>query len=88
MLATELQSRIAAGEDSITQFKQDITDANRLAEELVAFSNAEGGILLIGVADNGDIIGLDDKQLSRLNQLISNTSNENVKPPIYPLPID
>lgn len=85
MLATELQSRITAGEDSITQFKQDITDANRLAEELVAFSNAEGGMLLIGVADNGDIIGLDDKQLSRLNQLISNTSNENVKPPIYPL---
>lgn len=85
MQTLEILERIQRGEDSTTQFKQDITDANRLAEELVAFSNAEGGVLLIGVADDGVIVGLDDAQISRINQLVSNTASENVKPPIYPL---
>ena len=34
---------IAGGEDSFTQFKENLQDARRLAEEFVAFSNAEGG---------------------------------------------
>ena len=85
MQAPDVFSRIQQGEDSVTQFKVDITDANRLAEELVAFSNTEGGMLLIGVDDDGTCPGLDNKQISRINQLISNTANENVKPPIYPL---
>ncbi len=85
MQAPEVLSRIKRGEDSVTQFKVDIKDANRLAEEFVAFSNAEGGILLIGVDDTGNIVGLDEQQIGRINQLISNTANENVKPPIYPL---
>ena len=85
MLVPEILSRIQQGEDSVTQFKIDVTDANRLAEELVAFSNTEGGVLLIGVDDNGRVTGLDNPQISRLNQLISNTANENVKPPVYPL---
>jgi predicted HTH transcriptional regulator len=85
MQAPEIYERIRNGEDSTTQFKQDMTDANRLAEELVAFSNAEGGLLLIGVNDDGSVSGLDDAQISRINQLVSNTANENIKPPIYPL---
>ncbi|MWZ04623.1 helix-turn-helix domain-containing protein, partial [Francisella tularensis] len=39
--------RIQNGEDSYTQFKQDINNADSLAQELVAFSNANGGILII-----------------------------------------
>jgi len=85
MQAPEILSRIQSSADSVTQFKVDVTDANRLAEELVAFSNAEGGMLLIGVDDNGVAVGLDNDQIGRINQLIGNTSNENVKPPVYPL---
>lgn len=85
MQVPEIVERIRRGEDSTTQFKRDMTDANRLAEELVAFSNAHGGVLLIGVDDDGSVVGLDDGQISRLNQLVSNTASENVKPPIYPL---
>jgi predicted HTH transcriptional regulator len=85
MEALEIIDRISNGEDSFTQFKREMTDSNKLAEELVAFSNAEGGILLIGVEDNGDIVGVSPDAIGKLNLLISNTSNENVKPPIYPL---
>lgn len=85
MQIPEILDRIRRGEDSTTQFKVDINDANHLAEEFVAFSNAEGGLLLLGVNDSNETIGLSDAQINRLNQLISNAANENVKPPIYPL---
>ena len=48
-------------------------------------SNAEGGQLILGVSDDHRIKGLSPEDLYRLTQLISNTANENVKPPIYPL---
>ena len=48
-------------------------------------SNAEGGQLILGVSDDHRIKGLSPEDLHRLTQLISNTANENVKPPIYPL---
>ena len=80
----ELIRRIKNGEDSYTQFKENIFDSKKLAEEMIAFSNAEGGEILIGVADNSTILGVTAKDVSRLNQLISNTANEICKPPIYP----
>ena len=84
MQAPEILSRIQNGANSVTQFKVDMIDVNLLAEELAAFSNSEGGMLLIGVDDNGVTVGLDNQQISRINQLISNAADENVKPPVYP----
>ncbi|QFY91048.1 putative DNA binding domain-containing protein [Magnetovirga frankeli] len=85
MLADDLGRLIVAGEDSFTQFKENIFEAKKLAEELAAFSNAEGGLILLGVADNREVKGLEDGDIDRLNQLVSNAANENVKPPVYPL---
>lgn len=48
------------------------------------FSNAEGGYILVGVRNDGSIRGLSDTEIQSFNQLVSNTANENVKPPIYP----
>jgi len=48
----DLKQRIANGEDSYTQFKRNITNSEKLAQELVAFSNARGGLLIIGVDDD------------------------------------
>ena len=49
MEAIELIELIGRGEDSHTQFKQaqDVTNAQSLAGELVAFSNSKGGRILI-----------------------------------------
>lgn len=80
-----IEDRIKNGEDSYTQFKENIFDSKKLAEELVAFSNAEGGTLFIGIRDDGSVSALSQTDIQRLNQLISNTANDNVKPPIYPL---
>ena len=82
---TELLKRISNGEDSYTQFKVDITNADKLSQELVAFSNAKGGLLIIGVDDYGKIVGLEEEDIRRLNQLIGNVINTHIIPPIYPL---
>ena len=59
MAETELLQMLARGEDSRQQFKRDATNADGLAAELAAFANSGGGKLLLGVADNGTIAGLD-----------------------------
>ncbi len=85
MDAAELLEKVSNGEDSYTQFKENITNTDKLAEELVAFSNAKGGWLIIGVTDSSTIKGLADQDIRRLNQLIGNVINANISPPIYPL---
>ncbi len=84
METTELIEIIGRGEDSRHQFKEDFRNADSLAAELVAFSNADGGQLFIGVADNGQVIGLSAPDIGRLNQLVSNVASEKVIPPINP----
>lgn len=85
METLELIERIANGEDSYTQFKEQTIKAKDLAKEFVAFSNAEGGIVVFGVAGDGDIKGLSSDEIEEIGQLVGNTANENVKPPIHPL---
>ncbi|NCD41998.1 MAG: AAA family ATPase [Bacteroidia bacterium] len=77
--------KIGLGEDSHIQFKENVFDSKSLALEMVAFSNADGGDIVIGVSDAGAVVGLSGADVQRLNQLISNVANENVRPPVYPL---
>lgn len=81
---SELLEIISRGEDSKHQFKSNISNVISLAEEIVAFSNSGGGQILIGVDDNGTISGLTTDDIGRLNGLISNSSSQNVRPPINP----
>lgn len=84
MDALELLDIIQKGESSKVQFKIRITDAYKLGTEMVAFSNAKGGIIVIGVDDKtGDINGLSFQELQTTNQLLSNAASDNIKAPIY-----
>ncbi len=82
MSLKELKAQIALGEDSHRQFKQDITNADSLAAEMVAFANSEGGTIFIGVADDGTLPGLSKADVARLNLLISNAASQNVRSPL------
>ncbi len=87
MEAIELIQLIECGEDGHTQFKQAqyVSNATSLAGEMTAFANAEGGRILIGVDDHGAIVGLTKEDIHRLNNLVSNTASENIRPPINPI---
>ena len=86
MEAAELTELIKRGEDSRTQFKKalDITNAKSLAGEMAAFANSKGGKILVGIDDNGVVTGLTSEEIRRLNQLISNTATNCVRPSINP----
>lgn len=77
-----LKKLVAKGEDSRLQFKENVTNGDQLAAEMVAFANAEGGQLLLGVDKNGKIKGFFSKDVERVNQLISNTASQNVRSPL------
>lgn len=80
----DIEREIALGEDSSRQFKEKIDTAAKLAEEMCAMSNSRGGIIYVGVKDNGTAGGLTLPEIAQYNQFISNASNENIKPAIYP----
>ena len=53
-----IHTLIAEGEHQQQDFKFEISDARKIARTLSAFSNTDGGRLLIGVKDNGKIAGV------------------------------
>ncbi|SMG51427.1 RNA-binding domain-containing protein [Dethiosulfovibrio salsuginis] len=78
----ELLTQIVLGEDSSRQFKVDIKNADSLASEMAAFANTNGGIIFIGVADDGSMPGLSAQDVGRVNQLISNAASHLVHSPL------
>ncbi len=82
MIPDTLLNQIARGEDSSRQFKQNITNVDSLAAEMAAFANADGGVIFIGVDDDGSIPGLTFSDVSRINQIISNAASQHIKSPL------
>lgn len=73
---------IAQGENSSIEFKQVEVRPESLAKELVAFSNTAGGVVLIGVDDNGQIIGTQTK--TNMEEWVANVVRNNIIPAICP----
>ena len=85
MKKIELKAIALKGEDSRLQFKEDIRNVDGLAAEMVAFSNSEGGRILLGVSDAGELKGVARAEIGRINQLISNAASQHVRSPISPI---
>ena len=84
----ELLAILARGEDSRHQFKENFSNVDSLAAELVAFSNSGGGTLIVGANDAGEVLGLTTVDIGRLNQLLSNAASQSVRPPIHPISLN
>lgn len=56
---------VAGGESDHVEFKTQLPPEDIVARELVAFANVEGGLLLIGVTDQGQIVGLSKEEVKR-----------------------
>lgn len=83
MEAIELLDIISKGESSAVQFKERVNDAYKIAIEMVAFSNSEGGLIIIGVNNKtGALNGLSFEEIETTNELLVNAASDNVKSPI------
>jgi predicted HTH transcriptional regulator len=54
----ELKKLVALGENATLEFKRKAAYPEKIIREMVAFANTKGGILLLGVADDGSLPGL------------------------------
>ena len=57
-----IQSLINEGEHQQQDFKYRVSDAKKLAKSVSAFANTDGGRLLIGVRDDGNMSGVRDEE--------------------------
>lgn len=80
MTEQDINNERMLGEDSRRQFKATFHNPDQIASEIVAFLNSSGGRIFIGISDDGSILGLDSDNIRRLNQLMTNTASQNVRP--------
>jgi len=83
MLKNEILEIIHNGENSGVEFKRDDVHTESLAKEVAALLNLEGGIILIGVEDDGTVSGLTGNA-KQTEEWVMNVCRTNVQPSIIP----
>lgn len=83
MLLTELQEIILNGESSGVEFKRSDLEPRKLAKEIVALANLEGGHILLGIDDDGHVIGL-SRSVAETEEWVMNICRDSVIPPLIP----
>ncbi len=92
----ELLREIEAGEDSFLDLKEVTGEGRRarfagassgrvsveLAKDLCCFANTEGGVIVFGVRDDGERLGIAEERMEELQQLLVNVAQNNVEPPL------
>ncbi len=58
----DLKRLVALGEGYHIEFKRKVPRPDRIAKEIIAFANSGGGKLLLGVDDDGSILGVRDAE--------------------------
>ncbi len=91
---TELLEKVRLGEDSFLELKE-VRFAggkvrgptqNDLADEIAAFANTRGGVLLLGVDNNTrEVLGIPVERLDAVEALVRQACEDSVTPPAAPL---
>ena len=89
----QMRSQLRAGEDGRTEFEEVrfgdrsvlSPTADELAGELVAFANAEGGVVFLGVDDSGAARGIPPERLEAVERWLLDVATHNCDPPIRPV---
>jgi ATP-dependent DNA helicase RecG len=83
MEAAELIEALKKGESSTVQFKERLPHQDSLAQEMTAFSNSHGGVLIVGVNDKtGALNGLSFAEIQSTNQQLVNVASQSVFPSV------
>ena len=93
---SELLKEIAAGEDIYLELKEVVFrgDSPRFAREerrapeaiaqvFCSFANTEGGVVIFGVNNNRELVGVSADRMDVLEQWVANVAQHNCEPPVY-----
>ena len=86
----EIGRQLQLGEDSAWEFKRIEFVSTRLrgprpddlADEIAAFANSDGGVLLCGVTDDGSVPGMSREQMDVLVDALSDICAQKIRPPV------
>lgn len=82
MTVREAKKIIDEGENFHTEFKRKFSTDEKIAKEIIAFANSNGGKIFFGVDDDGSVVGVQSEKETAY--LISQTSRELCEPPVNP----
>ena len=91
---TDLLRKIRLGEDSYLELKEVVFAGKRvkgpgrsqLADELAAFANADGGVLILGVSDKTrQVVGIPPSLLDAVEAFVSEVAHDSIEPPVLPV---
>lgn len=86
----ELLSRLEAGEDSGWEFAEarfvdnglETPKRNDIADEIAACANSQGGAVVFGVTDHGDVQGMTREQMDSLDRVLVEVCTQSIEPPL------
>ena len=92
-LLDEIRRQLETLEDARAEFKEIQLGAHgvrspnteEMAGEMVAFANAEGGVLFLGVDDDGIVRGIPPERAAIVEAWVINVASNNCDPPIHPI---
>ncbi len=76
--------RYPGAESSILEFKRELPKNDQIIRTIIGFCNQNGGKLIIGISDNGEIEGLNIKDLEHALNSMEKAIFEATYPPIIP----
>lgn len=90
-LLRELLKQIRLGEDSQYEFKQVVIKGKKIegpkqkdiADEMTAFANAKGGVIVLGVSDDREVLGIENEHLDMVQMMLTRACQDSIEPPLY-----
>src|SRR5664280_848716 len=80
MKRKEVLELIEGGENLRCEFKRKFSSSEKIAREMIAFANTRGGVILFGVDDNKEIVGVDSEKSEA--ELIKDAGLNYCEPPL------
>ncbi|MBU1390154.1 MAG: putative DNA binding domain-containing protein [Proteobacteria bacterium] len=77
----KVKKGIIEGESLFVEFKEELPNVDDLSAEICALANMEGGMIIFGIKDNGEIKGLEETK--QLEEKIMNVAGQNILPEIF-----
>ncbi|MCW5933199.1 MAG: putative DNA binding domain-containing protein [Fimbriimonadia bacterium] len=78
----QIEKLIRSGESETVEFKQSTGEIKEILQTICAFANSHGGVILVGVGDQGDVVGVNIGK-GTLESLV-NTIQQQTDPKVFP----
>ncbi|MDX1699626.1 MAG: ATP-binding protein [Melioribacteraceae bacterium] len=76
----QLIKLIEEGENLRIEFKQKFSEYDKIAKEIIAFANTEGGTIIFGVTDKGRVLGVESEK--EIAELVKETIRDYCQPSV------